>query len=321
MKKYIILSLVSLSIILTIFASGYTKISSIEYVSAFIAERTTAFEKLNYSGTVEYNNSTAALSSGSGMVQSVFVNSGDYVEKGTPILSVYQTDAEISKSDILSAITSNDFDSVSSFLDSNASIEIYEAQDSGILSDLDLEEGSIFQKNQTLFKISPQRSFQIRVNVIEKDIPKIKTDQSVRIDCKAVPKVLIGTVKSIGNSAKQTTTANGKETTVTVIIGIDEECEEIKSGYTAECSITVSEKENTVLIPYHALGTDDNGKSFVYVIKDNRLQKKYVDCGFEYTNGIEIKKGISENDIVASDASQIKDPENTVVNEVKLNGK
>ena len=33
MKKYIILTLLSLSIILTAFASGYTKINSIDYVS------------------------------------------------------------------------------------------------------------------------------------------------------------------------------------------------------------------------------------------------------------------------------------------------
>lgn len=320
MKKYIILSFISLTLILTVFATGYTKISGIDYASAVKVERTNAFEKLNYTGTVEYSNSAVTSSSGSGMVQSVLVNNGDFVEKGTPIMTVYQTDAEISKTDILSAITSNDFDSLSSVFENDASIVVYEAKASGIISELNVEEGSVFQKGQNLFKISPEKSFQIQINVIEKDIPKIKVGQNVKIDCKAVSQILYGTVSSIGNSAKQTTTSTGKETTVKVIIKIDDESDEIKSGYTAACSITVSEKENVLLIPYSSLGTEDDGRSFVYILRDKSLEKSYVSCGEEFTNGLEIRSGLSENDIIAEDSSKVEKPENTVVNEVRING-
>ncbi len=321
MKKYIILSFISLTLILTVFATGYTKINSIDYASAVEIERTLAFEKLNYTGTVEYCNSSVTSSGGSGMVQSVLVNNGDFVEKGTPVMSVYQTDAEISTSDILSAITSNDYGSLSNVFESNASIVVYEAKNSGIISNLDLEEGSVFQSGQTLFKISPEHSFQIQINVIEKDIPKIKIGQSVKIDCKAVSQILYGTVSSIGNSAKQTATSTGKATTVNVTIKIDDMSDEIKSGYTAACSITVSEKENVLLIPYSSLGTDDDGRSFVYILRDKKLEKSYVRCGEEFTNGIEIRSGVSEKDIIAEDVSKVEKPENTVVNEVRINGK
>lgn len=319
MKKYIILTLLSLSIILTTFATGYTKINSIDYVSAVKIENTTAREILNYNGTVEYRNSSVCTSNGTGMVQSVLVNNGDFVEKGDPILTVYQTDAELSKSDIMSSITSGNYDSLTTMFDSDFSVTLYEAKASGIVSSLDLEEGGVFQKGQTLFKISPEKSFQIQINVVEKDIPKIKVGQNVKIDCKAVSDILYGTVSSIGNSAKQTTTTTGKETTVKVIIGIDDSNEEIKSGYTAACAITVSEKENTLLVPYSSIGANENGKNFVYIMNDSKIEKRYVTCGAEYNNGQEIKKGLKSGDIIVYDASNVENLDSTVVNEVRIN--
>lgn len=318
MKKYIILTLLSLSIMFTIFATGYTKVASIDYAAAVKAERTTAYEILNYNGTVEYRNSSVCTSNGTGMVQSVLVNNGDFVEKGDPILTVYQTDTEISKSDIMSYVSSGNFDSLPTLVDGDFSVTVYEAKASGIVSSLDLEEGSVFQKGQTLFKVSPEKSFQIQVNVIEKDIPKIKVGQNVKIDCKAVSDILYGTVKSIGNSATQTTTTTGKETTVKVIIGIDDRNEEIKCGYTAACSITVSEKENTLLVPYSSIGADDNGRNFVYILNDRKIEKQYVTLGAEYNNGLEIKKGLKSGDIIISDVSAVENPDNTVVNEVRF---
>ena len=319
MKKYIILTLLSLSIILTAFATGYTKINSIDYVSAVKVESTTAREILNYNGTVEYRNSSVCTSDGTGMVQSVLVNNGDFVEKGDPILTVYQTDAELSKSDIMSSITSGNYDSLTTIFDSDFSVTVYEAKASGIISSLDLEEGGVFQKGQTLFKISPEKSFQIQINVVEKDIPKIKVGQNVKIDCKAVSDILYGTVNSIGNSAKQTTTTTGKETTVNVIIGIDDSNEEIKSGYTAACAITVSEKENTLLVPYSSIGANENGKNFVYIMNDGKIEKRYVTCGAEYNNGLEIKNGLNSGDIIVYDSSTVENPDSTVVNEVRIN--
>ena len=319
MKKYIILTLLSLSIILTSFATGYTKINSIDYVSAVKVESMTAREILNYSGTVEYKNSSVYTSGGTGMIQSVLVSNGDFVEKGDPIITVYETDAEISQSDIMSAVTSGNYDSLTNMLDGDFSVTVYEAKTSGIISSLDMEEGSVFRKGQTLFKISPEKSFQIQINVVEKDIPKIKVGQNVKIDCKAISDILYGKVKSICDSAKQTTTTTGKETTLKVIIDIDDCNEEIKSGYTAACSITVSEKENTLLVPYSSLGAEENGKNFVYILNDRKIDKRYVTCGAEYNNGLEITKGLKSGDIIVYNSSSVEDIDNTVVNEVRIN--
>lgn len=317
MKKYVILTLISLTIILMIFASGNSTISNIEYVSAVKAEKKTAVEIINYSGTVEYRNSTVCSAKGAGVIQSVLAESGDFVTKGDPVLTVFQTESEISNADIMSAITSGDFQSIVSAADGDISSVVYEAPSTGIISGLDIEENSFFQKGQILFKVSPEQSFQVRINALEKDIPKLKIGQSVKIDCKAVPDILYGTVDSIGSSAKQTTTASGKETTVKITVKIDGENKDIKSGYTASCSIKISEKSNALLIPYSCVGKDEDNKNFVYLLKNGALKKQFVSCGTEYSNGMEILSGLSDGDIVVSDCSKVKDISSTVVNEVK----
>lgn len=319
MKKYIILSLISLSLILTVIATGYTKVKSIEYASAVRIEGETAVEQLNYSGTVEYKNSSVCVSSGTGMVQSVLVNNGDYVKKGDYIVIAYQTESELSKTDILSAITSGDYDKLNSMFENNSSVVVYEAGSSGIISDLSLEESSVIHKGQTLFKISPENSFQVQINVTENDIPKIQVGQSVRIDCKAASDVFRGTVSSISKSAKQTTTASGKETTVKVTVQIDDANSELRSGYTAACCITVAKAENVLLAPYNGVAKDECGDNFVYLLCDSAVKKHYVICGKEYNNGIEIKDGLLSGDIILSDISEVENPENAVVDEVRVN--
>lgn len=319
MKKYIILTLTTLSVILIIFASGYSKVSEIEYVSAVKIEKTTAVEKLNYNGTVEYNNAIVCTSGGTGVVQSVMVNNGDYVEKGDPVLTVYQTDTELTRSDIMSYASSGNYDELTSLFDGDIAVKVYEAESSGLVSSLDVTEGSVFQKGQALFKVSPEQSFQVQINVLEKDVPRIKVGQKVSIDCKALSNILCGKVKSIGRSASQVSTSMGKETTVKVLISIDDSDPDIKSGYTAVCSITLSEKKDTLLIPYCSVKEEDNGKNYVYYVNDNKIQKRYISFGTEYSNGLEIKKGLNDGDIIVYDASSIGEADNTVVNEVRLN--
>lgn len=316
MKKYLILACISLTLIFSVIATGYSRVNSIEYVSAISVEKETAAEYLIYSGTVEYSNSSACTADGTGVVQSVLVNNGDYVNEGDPILIVYQSESEISSSDILSAITSNDYDTLSSVFENDSSIKTYNAEKSGIIS-IGLEESSVFQSGQNLFKISPENSFQIQINVTEKDISSIEVGQSVKIECKAIPEQLNGTVKSISKSASQTTTTTGKETAVKTIITVDDDCDDIRVGYTATCSIIISQDENVLLVPYSSVGTDDNSEDFVYLINDGEVQKHYVICGKEYNNGVEITDGLNEKDIIVYDVSEIKNPKNTVVNEVR----
>ncbi len=311
MKKYVALFLLSASIILIVFAVGYTRVENTEFVKAVRVERETAVEKLNYSGTIEYSGSSTVNADGSGVVQSVFFKNGDRVEKGEPILSVCETYADLSGNDLLSSVLTGS-ESLSDLVGSGGAVNVYSAERSGRISGLDLDSGGLYMKGQTLFKISDESSFQVQLNIPEKDISKIKKGQKATIDCKAAANVFQGEVAEISDSAKQTSTQSGKLTTVRVIVKLTSGADSLKPGYTADCTIITAMRENTLLAPYSSIAYDSDGGAYVYISEGHSVERRSVKTGTEYSNGIEITEGISEGDIIVYDADKVENEKRTV---------
>ncbi len=306
MKKYFILLILTLVILSSIFAVGYTYKQNIKYVKAIEIIPTAALEKINYNGTIEYSDSKSVYASGSGIIQTVFFHNGDYVEKGDAVLSVCETSADVT------SLLLGKLDSISSLLD-GGTIKIYEAENSGIISGIISDSGKIFTKGQTLFKISNEDSYQLQFSVNEKDIPKIKKGQSVIVDCKALTDIFYAKISYIGDSAVQ----NGKITYVKVTADIDSPPPDLKSGYSADCSVIVNRKENILLVPYSCIVHDDEkDEDFVYISSNQKIQKQKITLGTEFSSGAEIISGIKEGDLVVYDAQKITDPQSTVINEV-----
>lgn len=316
MKKYVILFILSITLILIIFAVGYTRVENIDYVRAVRIDKTTAVERLDYSGTVEYADSASATAKGSGVVQAVFASNGDFVEKGDAVLSVYETEADISSSDLMSQFASGGLSSLESLARGSGALTVYSAEKDGIVSGLSLESGGFFTSGQTLFRVSGQQSFQVRLNVSEKDISKIKVGQNVTVDCKALPRVLHGEVRSVGDTASQTSLASGKVTTVKVIVAIDESSDDLKTGYTADCSVVCERREGVLLAPYPSVCTDENGNAFVYIAAESCVKKHIVKTGKEYSGGVEIISGLSDGDIIVYDAAKVEEPAHTIVKDI-----
>ena len=113
-------------------------------------------------------------------------------------------------------------------------------------------------------------------------------------------------------------TSSGKITTVRVTVQINDSADGLKTGYTADCSIVTDRKDGALLAPYSAVGYDDGGAAYVYLKSGSAVKKQPVSVGKEYSNGIEITKGISDGDIIVYDAAKVSDPARTVVNEATV---
>lgn len=60
------------------------------------------------------------------------------------------------------------------------------------------------------------------------------------------------------------------------------------------------------ILPYEAINQDDNGE-FVYILRNGRVYKRYVETGRELSGGVELKTSIaSDENIITVD----KIPEN-----------
>ena len=156
-------------------------------------------------------------------------------------------------------------------------------------------------------RICDKNSYSVSVNINESYIEKIKCGQKAKICFTAIEgKTFEGTVKDISDEARQTTSLNGKETSVEVTIGLENTSEPLKVGYTAECTIITFTDKNLLLVPYEYINNDDNGE-YVYISYKNTARKKYIETGKEYKDGIAVLKGLDKDDTILISESELKD--------------
>ncbi len=323
MKKYLILTLATVSIILTVIGTGHTCVNNINTVDGTEIYRTSAHKQQNITGRVQLSDTDECTAVNAGIVQYVSVSEGDHVHEGDIILIAAESGSELDLSKIYRMMLSKggDTDLMLENMIEDLSVVTYKAGITGTINNV-AEEGGVYTKGKTLFSISPaEESFEIVTDVSESNIMHIRTGQNVVIKTRAFDRILNGTVKEIDDHASQTggNMLNG-ETTVRVKISVDSDTDELKPGYTAECRVITETKENALVVPYSSVGRDSDGNSYVYVFNGNKCGRTDVLCGGEYNEGIEITQGLSEGDVIANDISMIDDTKENLLGEVSAYG-
>ena len=146
----------------------------------------------------------------------------------------------------------------------------------------------------------------VTVLVGESNISDIRVGQKATITGNGFKnKTYDATVTHIGTNAKKVSVGSGKAVVVEVILTIDNPDSMLKSGFTAKANIFTNEKTQIAVVPYSAVMQDDNGE-YVFVIVNERAEKRYVKTGRELLNGFEIISGIKLNENVVTNPEQIK---------------
>lgn len=322
MKKYIILFLTTILCITGIFTFGRITADASE-VSVYIAELSSADNTVTSSGKLEYDTENNVMSDNYFIINKIYVNGGDNIKKGDPLMTVL----EPVSSDMI-PYSYSEIDTLISMLSkTDISEEISEeikkyckerticSKSDGIVSDIAHNENEIVNKNTLLMKISDSTSLVIPVNVNEAYIEKIKIGQKATIKFTALPnKKFAGKVYSISKEAKQISGLTSKETSVEVKIRLNKTDENLRIGYSAECTITTSTDKNKIILPYEYIRSDEKG-DYVFIARGNQAIKKYIKTGNEYKKGIEVKKGIKVGDKIIKEPGDINDGQKIKVSE------
>ncbi|MHB1392994.1 MAG: efflux RND transporter periplasmic adaptor subunit [Clostridia bacterium] len=96
-----------------------------------------------------------------------------------------------------------------------------------------------------------------------------------------------GTVINVDDVAL-TSVNGGKGSKVNVKISIDNPDERIKIGYDAEVKIALSIKTEAVVVDFESIIQDNDGKKYIYFVKDNMAQRRPVGTGIETSFEVEI---------------------------------
>lgn len=163
------------------------------------------------------------------------------------------------------------------------------APEDGMVLRRDGEVGELIPANQPVFWLACCAPLRISAEVDEEDISLVETGQDVLISADAFPgQIFQGKVNSI------TPKGDPVSRSYRVRIGLMGDTP-LMTGMTAETNIIISKTENALLVP---AGAVDNNS--IWVVADGKLQKKKVETGAKNEETVEIKSGISADDIVLS---------------------
>ncbi|MFR3728084.1 efflux RND transporter periplasmic adaptor subunit [Lacrimispora sp.] len=257
----------------------------------------------------DINNSVEADLPVSVEVDTVLVNEGDYVEKGTPLFRMTDNTADNLNKNLTDSLNQaeenaeaarNKLDSVRKN-DENYTIK---APISGTVVSKKFKAGDIISKNSgadsELAVIYDLSELTFKLPVDELDIHKVKAGQEVAVSTEAFPGKVYKA--AVTNVSLESTAANGVST-YPVIITLKSK-ENLIPGMNVEGVITLAKSENVLVIPAGALMRGDQ----VYVKDDKQKESQgdvpagfrpvKVETGLISATEVEIKSGLSEGDEV-----------------------
>jgi len=172
--------------------------------------------------------------------------------------------------------------------------------------------GALVYSRQTLVSLPDLSQMQVKVNVHESVVKKVKPGQKAEIRIEAFSnQVLTGTVETVATLADSNNSwRRGGVKEYKTVVKVDEVSADggIKPGMSAEVKITADILKDRLVLPVSAV-TANQDEHFVYVVEDGEVTKTRVKVGANNNTHVEITDGLSEGAKVTLDARVRMDAE------------
>ncbi len=266
-------------------------------VSSVISAKTVSYAKtLQSNGVLSYIGQTEITSSLPLVIQKYHVTEGDRVTAGDIIATI---DKKATRSLIESLGQLSSIAIPAANLSTAVSLipdEITADTTGTVLAIAGI--GSAVQAGSSICSVATSDALILTAPVSEMYISDVQLGQTVSFALSAYPdESFTGTVSSIATAARSRYSGSVLETVIDVTISPDTFDQRMKSGLTAEVCFTLTEPKNICVLSYEAIGQDSGGE-YVYVYENGKAIKRKIFTGAEFTDGAEIIKGVSEEELV-----------------------
>lgn len=308
MKKAIII--LGIAVILAMIAGAIPQAveSSTPVIETLRAETRSYTETVNGNGELSYSGQRDITSALPLVIEKFDVAEGDIVAVGDPIATV---DRESSAALIESlgqvkalAVSAANLSTAVSLLPER------------IISDCAGRvistggSGRAIQSGYSIATVAQTEDLTVTAAVSELNIAKVFEGQKVNFTLAAYPDdVFTGTVSKISEAARNQYNGAVLETVVDVTITPDSpysEDERLKSGLSADVEIQLSNPRKICVVPYSAIAQDEMGE-YVYVYEDGKAVRHDIFTGVEFADGTEVRKGVTETDIIFENPDEINE--------------
>jgi HlyD family secretion protein len=178
------------------------------------------------------------------------------------------------------------------------------ANDSWYDSSRQIREGATVYSMQKVFSLPDMSQMQVKVNIHESLIKKIKVGQKAEVRIESFPSlVFLGTVTSVSQLADSTRPwMTGGVKQYPTIVKLDSLlAQDLKPGMTAEAKVMVGELDNVLVVPVQAVA-EHKGEFYAYANRPEGLRRQKVMIGENNETHVQVLDGLKEGDQVALDA-------------------
>ncbi len=163
----------------------------------------------------------------------------------------------------------------------------------GVITARHVEPGEAVDARETLFELASMDRLVLRPRVSELDVIHLSRGQPVPIRFDAFPDLAFdGTIQRIFPAAEP----DSPQFRVEIALPGDTAGRGVRPGNLGRARITVDPRPDALAVPTAAVGEDDDG-AYVYVIADERLQRRAVERGVTRGPWTEIVDGLAAGEI------------------------
>lgn len=286
---------------------------------------------LRYSGSIEPSVTIPLSFQNMGTVKNIYVEEGDFVKKGTLLASLDNKDMTNMHQIALSKYqqAKDAWDRLKTVYDEGSLTEIKWVEmetnleqarsalelaknnlekcdlyspDAGVIGKRNIEPGqsSIGGISAPIELIKIQSVF-VKISVPENEISKIRKGQTASFTVAALDgKQFAGTIANISPLA------DAISRTYSAKITVNNTNLELKPGMVCDVQLTLSSSGNKMIVPFHAVSTDADGKTFVFVVSSDKksVKKQIITTGNYQGTGIEVTGGLNPGETIVAEGKE-----------------
>jgi membrane fusion protein, multidrug efflux system len=303
----------------------------------------------NYATTavLEAKEEAFVVARASGIVEEIFVEEGDYVEKGQVLAQLdpqrYRLSLDKSKADLAGIekelakinkvynkklVSDDTYDKLSAqYAGAQANLSLAQldlkettivAPIAGYIAERNTKVGNLTESFQRarMFHIVQQKQLYGIVYLPEKELSKVHKDQKASLTMTA-----LGDKEVTAYVERISPVIDAKTGTFKVTLRVPNEDNILKSGMFSQVKLNYDTHNNAILLPRKALLALDD-KVNVFVVANGKASKVAVKVGYQEGNYVEILEGLSGNEQVVTIGHQnLKDQAPVdIVNTDSVNG-
>ncbi len=279
----------------------------------------------NYSTTavLEAKEEAFVVARASGIIDHIYVEEGDYVEKGQVLAQLepqrYQLNlqkaqaelqgiekelAKVNKVYDQKLISDDTYDKLTAQYESAkaslslAKLDLKEATIvapiSGFIAERNAKVGNLTEsfQRERMFHIVQQKDLYGIVHLPEKELPRVHTNQTAELKVTA-----LGDKKVQAYVERISPVIDSKTGTFKVTLRVPNEDNLLKAGMFSQVNLNYDTRQNATLLPRKALlAIDDNMN--VFVVDQGKAKKVSVTVGYQEGNFVEILQGLTGKETV-----------------------